>query len=103
MSRPLLLILDGQSLKSAGVGEALAKDGWDVAYTSCAEAPAFVGGTETSLILLDPFLSGEAALHAVQSMRSQDHDVPVVVFKGADNAASAGKGFHIPIPDVRGT
>jgi len=102
MTRPLLLILDGQSLKSTGIGEALAKDGWDVAYTSCAEAPAFVGGTETSLILLDPFLSGEAALHAVQSMRSQDHDVPVVVLKGADNTAPAGKGFHIPIPDVAG-
>lgn len=102
MPRPLLLILDGPSPKSAGIGDALALGGWDVVLATCADAAEFVGRTEPALILLDPNVSGEAALRAVQSIRSQDHDVPVVVLKGAEGPAISGKGFLIPIPGVAG-
>lgn len=105
MSRPLLLILDGQSLKSAGLEAALAHGGWDVAITPSAEAADFVGQNDTALVLLDPAISGEAGLHAVQAMRAMDREVPVVLLKGGDEASlsGAGKGFHIPIPGVAGS
>ena len=102
MPRPLLLILDGPSPKSAGIGEALAKGGWDVALASSTDAAAFMAQTETALVLIDPVLSGEAGLHAVQSMRSQDLDVPVVVLKGGESSAPSGSGFHLPIPGAAG-
>lgn len=82
-ARPLLLILDGQSLKSEGLEAALAHGGWDLAVTTSAEAAAFVTGTETALLMLDPALSGEAGLQAVQAMRAMDREVPVVLLKGA--------------------
>ena len=79
MPRPLLLILDGQSLKSGGLEAALAHGGWDVAITSSSEAAEFVGRSETALVMLDPVQSGEAGLHAVQAMRAMDREVPLVL------------------------
>ncbi len=102
MPRPLLLILDGQSLKSGGVEVALANGGWDVVATASGEAAEFVGRTETALVLLDPALSGEAGLHAVQAMRALDREVPVVLLKGGEEGG-AGKGFHVPVPGVAGS
>jgi len=105
MSRPLLLILDGQPLKSAGLEAALAHGGWDVAVASSTEAADFVSKQETALVLLDPSVSGEGGLHAVQTMRAMDREVPVVLLKGSDDASLTGgsKGFHIPIPGVAGS
>ncbi len=102
MPRPLLLILDGQSLKSEGLEAALAHGGWDLAVTTSAEAAAFVTGTETALLMLDPALSGEAGLQAVQAMRAMDREVPVVLLKGGEETAT-GKGFHVPVPGVVGS
>jgi len=102
MPRPLLLILDGQSLKSGGLEAALAHGGWDVAITSSSEAAEFVGRSETALVMLDPVQSGEAGLHAVQAMRAMDREVPVVLLKGGDEGPS-GKGFHVPVPGVAGS
>ncbi|MDP2874655.1 MAG: protein kinase [Holophaga sp.] len=102
MSRPLLLILDGPSPKSAGIEEALVQSGWDVALTSSGEATAFLKLTETALVMLDPNLSGESGLDAVRSMRAQDLNVPIVVLKRPDGAMPSGKGFSVPIPGVAG-
>jgi serine/threonine protein kinase/CheY-like chemotaxis protein len=102
MSRPLLLILDGQSLKSGGVEAALTQNGWEVAMVPSAEAVNFVGNRDTALLLMDPALSGEAGLQAVQAMRAMDREVPVVLLKGGDEIA-AGRGFHVPIPGVAGS
>lgn len=102
MSRPLLLILDGQSLKPEGLEAALAHGGWDLAVTASAEAAAFVTSTETALLMLDPALSGEGGLQAVQAMRAMDREVPVVLLKGGEETAT-GKGFHVPVPGVVGS
>ena len=102
MSRPLLLILDGQSLKSGGLEAALAHGGWDVAVAESAQAAAFVAQTETALVMLDTSLSGEAGLQAVQAMRAMDKEVPVVLLKGGDETAT-GRGFHVPVPGVAGS
>ena len=102
MPRPLLLILDGQTLKSGGLEAALAEGGWDVVATASGEAAEFVGRTETALVMLDPALSGEAGLHAVQAMRALDREVPVVLLKGGEEAGP-GKGFHVPVPGVAGS
>lgn len=102
MSRPLLLILDGQSLKSEGLEALLANGGWDLAVTASGEAAEFVTKNETALLMLDPLLSGEAGLQAVQAMRAMDREVPVVLLKGGEETA-AGKGFHVPVPGVVGS
>ncbi len=102
MSRPLLLILDGQSLKSEGLEALLAHGGWDLAVTASGEAAEFVTQNETALLMLDPLLSGEAGLQAVQAMRALDREVPVVLLKGGEETA-AGKGFHVPVPGVVGS
>ncbi len=102
MSRPLLLILDGQSLKSEGLEALLAHGGWDLAVTASGEAAEFVAKNETALLMLDPLLSGEAGLQAVQAMRAMDREVPVVLLKGGDETAT-GKGFHVPVPGVVGS
>lgn len=102
MPRPLLLILDGEPLKSEGLGALLAHGGWDLAVTPSGEAAEFVAQNDAALLMLDPLLSGEAGLQAVQAMRAMDREVPVVLLKGGEETA-AGKGFHVPVPGVVGS
>jgi serine/threonine protein kinase/CheY-like chemotaxis protein len=85
MQRPLLLIVDGESLKTPGLEKALEKEGWDLAWTTSQQA-LNVGlmGQEPSLVLLDPTRSGPAGARSIQGLREQNPSLPVVALRGAE-------------------
>ena len=85
MQRPLLLIVDGESLKTPGFERALEKDGWDLAWTTSQQAMN-VGlmGQDPSLVLLDPSRGGPAGARSILGLRQQNPDLPVVLVRGEE-------------------
>ena len=80
MQRPLLLIVDGESLKMPGLEKALEKDGWDLAWTTSQQA-LNVGlmGQEPTLVLLDPARSGPGTARSILGLRELNPSLPVVL------------------------
>ena len=90
MSRPLLLVVDGESLKSPALVASLELDGWDIRWASNQEARHFIDwGLEPNLMLLDPTHSGEAAFDVAKLFLARHPDLPVLVLQGEDTAPYA--------------
>jgi serine/threonine protein kinase len=90
MSRPLLLIVDGESLKSPALVASLESDGWDIRWASNQEARHFIDwGLEPNLILLDPTHGGEAAFEVAKLFLVRHPDLPVLVLQGEETAPYA--------------
>jgi len=85
MQRPLLLIVDGESLKTPGLEKALEKDGWDLAWTTSQQA-LNVGlmGQEPTLVLLDPARSGPGTARSILGLRELNPSLPVVLVRSAE-------------------
>lgn len=92
MQRPLLLIVDGESLRTPGLEKSLEREGWDLAWTTSQQA-LNVGlmGQEPSLVLLDPQRNGASGARSIHGLREQNPNLPVVVLQGAEGIP---QGLH---------
>jgi len=80
MQRPLLLIVDGESLRTRGLERALVTDGWDMDWTTNQQLRApQADATQPSLLLVDPVLGGAFAMNAISGFCLQHPGTPVVV------------------------
>lgn len=99
MSRPLLLIVDGDSLKSPALVASLEVDGWDIRWATNQEARHFIDwGLEPNLILLDPAHGGEASFDVAKLFLARHPDLPVLVLHGEEtvpyaNSPKVFKGY----------
>ncbi len=90
MSRPLLLIVDGESLKSPALVASLELDGWDIRWASNQEARHYIDwGLEPSLLLLDPAHGGEGSFDVAKLFLARHPGLPVLVLQGEDTAPYA--------------
>ncbi|MBL0210541.1 MAG: protein kinase [Holophagaceae bacterium] len=90
MSRPLLLVVDGESLKSPALVATLELDGWDIRWASNQEARHFIDwGLEPNLILLDPAHGGEASFEVAKLFLARLPGLPVLVLQGEETAPYA--------------
>jgi len=85
MQRPLLLIVDGESLKTPGLERALEKDGWDLAWTTSQQA-LNVGlmGQEPSLVILDPARGGQAGTRSILGLLEAAPRLPILMVRGPE-------------------
>ncbi len=84
MAKPLLLIVDGESLKSPGLVSSMEQDGWEIRWCQLAEVPTFVqAGIMPDLLLVDPERHGEKSLDAVHSVRAKNPAIPVLMLQSA--------------------
>ncbi|MBP1773247.1 MAG: serine/threonine protein kinase [Holophagaceae bacterium] len=80
MPRPLLLIVDGESLRTPGLASALEADGWAVQNLRSSEAQTFLDlGRSPDLLLLDGAAPGGAAYDLASALRARDSRLPVLV------------------------
>lgn len=90
MSRPLLLIVDGESMKSPALVAALESDGWDIRWATSKEAKHYIEwGLEPSLIILDPVHGGEAPLDVARLFLARFPSLPVLELLGEDTVPRA--------------
>ena len=82
MPRPLLLIVDGEPLKSPGLVSALEQDGWEIRWMTQSEARYSVGqGPVPDILLLDPSRHGESSYDLAAALRRIKPDLPVLVIQ----------------------
>ncbi len=94
MSRPLLLIVDGESIRTPRLDSAMEADGWVVRWIRSEEAQSFLDtATLPDLLLLDPSVAGGVGYAVARTLREQKPQLPVL-------ALSDGP---FPHPDVAGS
>ena len=60
MHRPLLLVVDAESLRTPSLVSTLEGDGWAIRWIQASEVPAFLAaGLQPQLLLLDSTTPGE--------------------------------------------
>ncbi|MEI2698182.1 MAG: protein kinase [Microthrixaceae bacterium] len=92
MPRPLLLIVDGEPLKTPGLVSALEQDGWEIRWMSQSEARYSVGqGPAPDLLLMDPSRHGETSYDLATALRRLKPDLPVLVIQDV-------KDPELPVP-----
>lgn len=90
MPRPLLLIVDGESLRTPSLVSAMEGDGWEVQWIRHDATAAFLeGGQEPDLLLLDSAAPGGAEGDLVQHLRARNPRLPVLVL--TEGSGSGGK------------
>ncbi|HJW44062.1 MAG TPA: protein kinase [Geothrix sp.] len=90
MPRPLLLIVDGESLRTPGLASALEADGWAVQNLQSSDAQSFLAlGQSPDLLLLDGAGPGGAGYDLARALRERDSRLPVLVLsEGAARPAT---------------
>ncbi len=79
MSRPLLLIVDGESIRTPGLDSALEADGWVVQWLGSKDASAFLGtALLPELLLIDPSATGGAGYEVARTLRERRPKLPVL-------------------------
>lgn len=92
MPRPLLLIVDGEPLKTPGLVSALEQDGWEIRWMSQSEARYSVGqGPAPDLLLMDPSRHGESSFDLAAALRRLKPELPVLVIQDL-------KDPELPVP-----
>lgn len=80
MPRPLLLIVDGESLRTPGLVAAMEADGWQVEWVQSEASQSFLDrGTTPDLLLLDGTPPGAPAYGLAVALRQRDPSLPVLV------------------------
>lgn len=97
MPRPLLLIVDGESLRTPGLVSAMEGDGWTVQWVRASEAPAFESaGLVPDLLLLDSATPEEAGYDFARRLRVRKPDLPVLVLtEGSTSGGVNRKGVGV--------
>jgi serine/threonine protein kinase len=79
MSRPLLLIVDGESIRTPALESALEADDWAVRWIRSGEAPAFPYAEPfPDLVLLDPSVADGAGYAVARTLRERKPQLPVL-------------------------
>ena len=96
MPRPLLLIVDGESLRTPGLVSAMEGDGWAIQWIRHDGTEAFLGaGLDPDLLLLDSSAPGGAGSDLVLRLRERNPRLPVlVVTEGPEGAEESGAGVQ---------
>ncbi|HJV48780.1 MAG TPA: protein kinase [Geothrix sp.] len=97
MSRPMLLIVDGESIRTPSLGSTLEGDGWDVQWLGSGEARAFLGrGLVPELLMLDP-VPGSSGYAMAEALRRRKPGLPVLVLSEASAAGSTPMGQPLEV------
>ncbi len=96
MLRPLLLIVDGESLRTPGLVSAMEGDGWEVQWIRHDGTEAILKADRTpDLLLVDSATPGSADSDLVQRLRERNPRLPVLVLtEGPDSGQEAGAGIQ---------
>lgn len=96
MPRPLLLIVDGESLRTPGLVSAMEGDGWEVQWIRHDGTASFLeGGQDPDLLLLDSAAPGGTDGDLVQHLRARNPRLPVLVLtEGSGSGDKAGAGVQ---------
>ena len=79
MRRSLLLIVDGESLRTPGLVQVLERDGWDLEWSDGLGAQQVLGGENLpDLLLFDPSLITDHGLTALADLHLRKPGLPVV-------------------------
>ena len=88
MPRPLLLIVDGESLRTPGLVSAMEGDGWAVRWVRSAEMQAVLdAGQAPDLLLLDPTKPDSTGYDLARALRERNPGLPVLVISEQDSEA----------------
>ncbi|MBI4912417.1 MAG: protein kinase [Acidobacteria bacterium] len=88
MPRPLLLIVDGEPLKTPGLVETLEQDGWEIRWLNAHEALSALGvGLVPDLMLLDTSRHAESSFDAAAAFRRANPRLPVLVIQDVKDPA----------------
>ena len=80
MSRPLLLIVDGESLRTPGLVSAMEGDGWAIRWINGSEvAPFLASGLVPDLLLLGASAATSEGSSLAQALRSGHPRLPILV------------------------
>ncbi len=80
MPKPLLLIVDGESLRTPGLVTAMEGDGWEARWIRSAEAQAFLDlARDPDLLLLEASTPGGAGYALAQRLQERRPGLPVLV------------------------
>ncbi|WP_052571596.1 protein kinase domain-containing protein [Geothrix fermentans] len=107
MPRPLLLIVDGESLRTPGLVSAMEADGWDVQWIRHEGTGAFLeAGRDPDLLILDAAAAG-AEGDLIRRLREQNPRLPVLVLvEGPEAGDPSGSGVQeylertLPDPEI---
>jgi len=98
MSRPFLLIVDGESIKTPGLVSAMEGDGWEVRWIRSAESKAFLDSAQVpDLMLLDASAPGEAGYAVARELRERRSGLPVLVLSEESAPGSSPKGQPLEV------
>ncbi|NWJ42281.1 MAG: protein kinase [Geothrix sp.] len=98
MSNPLLLIVDGESLRTPGLVTAMEGDGWEVRWVQSAEAQAFLQqARDPDLLLLEASTPGGAGYALAQRLQERRPGLPVLVLSGTSAPGSIPQGQAVAV------
>ncbi len=98
MPNPLLLIVDGESLRTPGLVSAMEGDGWEVRWIQSAEAQAFLDlALDPDLILLDSSVPADGGYALAHQLRERKPRLPILVLSEAAAPGSTPQGQTIAI------
>jgi len=98
MSNPLLLIVDGESLRTPGLVTAMEGDGWEVRWLRSVEAQAFLDlGRDPDLLLLEPSAPGGGGIALAQRLQERKPGLPVLMLSetSAPGSMAQGQGMAV--------
>ncbi|MBI1754086.1 MAG: serine/threonine protein kinase [Acidobacteria bacterium] len=95
MSRPLLLIVDGESIKTPGLVSCLEKEGWGLQWVRSADAAAFPETLPVpDLLLLD---ADEGGFGVVRKLRARKAQLPVLALAASSGPGGPAKGHGVEV------
>jgi len=105
MQRPLLLIPDGEFLRTPELERAFADGGWDVDWNSDSQSlEAKASQSSPTLILVDPSRVNTAGIQAIGALRNRRPDLPVVIVVDAPSGGplpvAGAEALQRSTPDI---
>ncbi len=98
MPRPLLLLVDGESLRTPSLVSALEGDGWAVRHVQSADIQTLLtAGLAPDLLLLDASGSGGGAYALARVLQERNPRLPVLVLADGSKTVTADPGLSVDI------
>ncbi len=98
MHRPLLLVVDAESLRTPRLVSTLEGDGWELRWIQASETQAFLGtGRLPQLLLLDSTTPGEAGYVLAEALQARNPGLPVLVLSDGSHPGLGEQGAKVDI------
>jgi len=98
MSNPLLLIVDGESLRTPGLVSAMEGDGWEVRWIRSAEGQAFLDlALDPDLLLLEASTPGGGGYALAQRLQERRPGLPVLLLSETSAPDSVPQGQAVTV------